>query len=202
MPWILEWSHPVKLDLEELQHWVEGATYPFIIYADHRNLKWLRTVNAQTPYSPNTPFFKNPFLRPGSENTEADAMSCQYFLRQIPPVHDQFYHLLVFSMHWFGKWVNRIRTHCHSISQRGLLLTISSSLPNSVHVLLCRHILLQKPEIQLPNAHMSLMLSLKWYRTCYAPNTSCRQTHVPAHTVPPMALHCHGFNHWHAQIPK
>ncbi|KAI2661314.1 Transposon Tf2-6 polyprotein [Labeo rohita] len=51
----------IKLALEEWRHWLEGASHPFTILTDHRNLEYLRS--AKITY------------RPGSQNTKADALS-------------------------------------------------------------------------------------------------------------------------------
>lgn len=34
----------VKLALEEWRHWLEGAEQPFLVWTDHRNLEYLRSV--------------------------------------------------------------------------------------------------------------------------------------------------------------
>lgn len=42
----------VKLALEERRHWLTGATYPFVILTDHKNLEYLHTakrLNASLP---------------------------------------------------------------------------------------------------------------------------------------------------------
>lgn len=35
----------VKLALEELWHWLEGSKVPFVVWADHENLEYIRTAN-------------------------------------------------------------------------------------------------------------------------------------------------------------
>lgn len=34
----------IKLTLEEWRDWLEGAEQPFIVWTDHKNLAYLRTV--------------------------------------------------------------------------------------------------------------------------------------------------------------
>lgn len=35
----------MKLALEEWRHWLEGATHPFTVLTDHKNLEYLRSLN-------------------------------------------------------------------------------------------------------------------------------------------------------------
>lgn len=52
-----EWNYDVgirellamKLALEEGQHWLEGATYPFSVLTDHKNLEYLRSAKCLNP---------------------------------------------------------------------------------------------------------------------------------------------------------
>lgn len=38
-----------KLALEELKHWLEGTRHPFVVYTDHRNLKYLCEAKRLNP---------------------------------------------------------------------------------------------------------------------------------------------------------
>lgn len=39
----------VKLPMDKWWHWLEGATYPFVVLTDHKNLKYLRTAECLNP---------------------------------------------------------------------------------------------------------------------------------------------------------
>lgn len=70
----------VKLALEEWRHWLEGATHPFVIFTDHKNLDYLRTAKRLTPRQARWSLFFTRFhftlsYRPRSKNTKADALS-------------------------------------------------------------------------------------------------------------------------------
>ncbi|KAL2083752.1 hypothetical protein ACEWY4_021525 [Coilia grayii] len=39
----------VKLALEEWQHWLEGASVPFIVWTDHKNLEYIRSAKRLNP---------------------------------------------------------------------------------------------------------------------------------------------------------
>lgn len=70
----------VKLALEEWRHWLEGATHPFIIFTNHKNLEYLCTAKHLTPSQACWSLFFSRFqfmlsYRPGSRNTKKDALS-------------------------------------------------------------------------------------------------------------------------------
>ena len=39
----------VKLALEEWRHWLEGASVPFLVWTDHKNLQYIRTAKRLNP---------------------------------------------------------------------------------------------------------------------------------------------------------
>ncbi len=39
----------MKLALEEWRHWLEGATHPFLVLTDHKNLEYLRSAKRLKP---------------------------------------------------------------------------------------------------------------------------------------------------------
>ncbi|XP_068504911.1 uncharacterized protein [Syngnathus scovelli] len=70
----------VKLALEEWRHWLEGATTPFIVWTDHRNLEYLRSAKRLNARQARWALFFDRFefslsYRPGSRNAKADALS-------------------------------------------------------------------------------------------------------------------------------
>ncbi len=72
----------MKLALEEWHHWLEGATHPFIVLTDHKNLEYLRSAKRLNPRQARWALFFTRFrftvtYRPGTKNTKADALSCQ-----------------------------------------------------------------------------------------------------------------------------
>ncbi|KAL0151631.1 hypothetical protein M9458_053032, partial [Cirrhinus mrigala] len=72
-----------KLALEEWQHWLEGATHPFTIITDHKNLQYLREARRLNPRQARWALFLTRFnfiimYRPGSKNIPADALSRQF----------------------------------------------------------------------------------------------------------------------------
>ncbi|KAL0172764.1 hypothetical protein M9458_033075, partial [Cirrhinus mrigala] len=73
----------IKLALEEWRHWLEGATYPFTIITDHKNLQYLREARRLNPRQARWALFLTRFnfsitYRPGSKNIPADALSRQF----------------------------------------------------------------------------------------------------------------------------
>ena len=67
----------VKLALEEWRHWLEGASQPFLVWTDHKNLEYIR--QAKRLNSRQALFF-NRFsfslsYRPGSRNVKPDVLS-------------------------------------------------------------------------------------------------------------------------------
>ncbi|KAG1926787.1 retrotransposable element [Pimephales promelas] len=72
----------MKLALEEWRHWLEGASEPFIVLTDHKNLEYLRSAKRLNPRQARWALFSTRFnftvtYRPGSKNTKADALSRQ-----------------------------------------------------------------------------------------------------------------------------
>lgn len=72
---------PIKLDLEEWRHWLEGAAHPFTILTDYKNLQYLREAKCLNPRQARWVLFFTRFeftisYRPGSRNIKADALSC------------------------------------------------------------------------------------------------------------------------------
>lgn len=67
------------LALQEWRHWLEGATHPFIVWTDHKNLAYLRTQDMLTVsiLDRRTGLCSH---RPGSCNTKPDALSHQFTL--------------------------------------------------------------------------------------------------------------------------
>lgn len=39
----------VKLEMDEWQHWLEGATHPFVVLTDYKNLEYLRMAECLKP---------------------------------------------------------------------------------------------------------------------------------------------------------
>ncbi|KAI2642436.1 Transposon Tf2-8 polyprotein [Labeo rohita] len=73
----------IKLALEEWRHWLEGATHPFTIITDHKNLQYLREARRLNPRQARWALFLTRFnftitYRPGSKNVPADALSRQF----------------------------------------------------------------------------------------------------------------------------
>ncbi|KAI2660106.1 Transposon Tf2-8 polyprotein [Labeo rohita] len=73
----------IKLALEEWRHWLEGATHPFTIITDHKNLQYLREARRLNPRQAHWALFLTRFhftitYRPGSKNVPADAFSRQF----------------------------------------------------------------------------------------------------------------------------
>ena len=70
----------VKLALEEWRHWLEGATHPFIIWTDHKNLEYIKKAKRFNSRQARWALFFNRFsfslsYRPGSRNIKTDALS-------------------------------------------------------------------------------------------------------------------------------
>ncbi len=72
----------MKLALEEWRHWLEGATHPFLVLTDHKNLEYLRSAKRLNPRQARWSLFFTRFrftvtYRLGTKNTKADALSRQ-----------------------------------------------------------------------------------------------------------------------------
>ncbi|KAK3538406.1 hypothetical protein QTP86_001748 [Hemibagrus guttatus] len=70
----------VKLALEKLRHWLEGAKHPFTILTDHKNLENLWAAKRLSPRQARWALFFTRFYftisyRPGSKNVKADVLS-------------------------------------------------------------------------------------------------------------------------------
>ncbi|KAL0146463.1 hypothetical protein M9458_058231 [Cirrhinus mrigala] len=73
----------VKAGIEEWRHWLEGATHPFQVITDHKNLEYIRGVKRLSPCQARWALFFTRFqftvtYRPGSKNSKADALSRRY----------------------------------------------------------------------------------------------------------------------------
>lgn len=73
----------IKAAFEEWRHWLEGATHPFLVLTDHRNLEYLRSAKRLNPRQARWALFFTRFnfsitYRPGSKNTKADSLSRQH----------------------------------------------------------------------------------------------------------------------------
>ncbi|CAJ1057674.1 uncharacterized protein LOC108874699, partial [Xyrichtys novacula] len=66
--------------LQEWRHWLEGASQPFLIWTDHKNLQYLRSARRLNPRQARWSLFLSRFnftlsYRPGSRNLKPDALS-------------------------------------------------------------------------------------------------------------------------------
>lgn len=52
----------VKMALEEWWHWLEGASQPFVVWPDQKNIKYLKSVKRMS-------------TRPRSKNVKCDALA-------------------------------------------------------------------------------------------------------------------------------
>lgn len=73
----------MKLALEEWCHCLEGAAHPFLVLIDHKNLEYLKTAKRFNSRQSWWALFFTRFqfilaYHPGSRNTKADTLSCQY----------------------------------------------------------------------------------------------------------------------------
>ena len=69
--------------LEEWRHWLEGASVPFQVWTDHKNLEYLQTPKQLTPRQARWALFFGRFnfhlaYRPGSKNINPDALSRRF----------------------------------------------------------------------------------------------------------------------------
>ncbi len=70
----------MKAAFEEWRHWLEGASHPFTVLTDHRNLEYLKSAKRLNHRQARWSLFFTRFdfritYRPGSQNTKADALS-------------------------------------------------------------------------------------------------------------------------------
>ena len=82
----------VKLALDEWRHWLEGATVPFLVWTDHKNLEYIRTARRLNSRQSRWSLFFTWFnfilsYRPGSRNAKPDALS-RVFQKAEAPVED------------------------------------------------------------------------------------------------------------------
>ncbi len=73
----------MKAAFEEWRHWLEGATFPFLVLTDHRNLEYIRSAKRLNPRQARWSLFFSRFefkvtYRTGSKNGKADALSRQF----------------------------------------------------------------------------------------------------------------------------
>lgn len=48
---VVDWELlAMKAAFEEWRHWLEGATHPFVVLTDHKNLEYLRTAKRLNPH--------------------------------------------------------------------------------------------------------------------------------------------------------
>ncbi|KAK3539497.1 hypothetical protein QTP70_009038 [Hemibagrus guttatus] len=79
----------VEAELEELQHWLEGAHHPFLVLTDHRNLEYLCSAKWLNPRQAWWALFFTRFefsvtYCPGTKNSKADALSRQFKAQSEP----------------------------------------------------------------------------------------------------------------------
>uniref|UniRef100_A0A8C7TWP6 Gypsy retrotransposon integrase-like protein 1 n=1 Tax=Oncorhynchus mykiss TaxID=8022 RepID=A0A8C7TWP6_ONCMY len=70
----------IRLALGEWRQWLEGATVPFVVWTDHRNLEYIRSAKRLNARQARWALFFARFefvisYRPGSKNTKPDALS-------------------------------------------------------------------------------------------------------------------------------
>ncbi|KAI3356793.1 hypothetical protein L3Q82_003459 [Scortum barcoo] len=73
----------IKVALEEWHHWLEGAEQSFIVWTDHKNLEYLKSVKRLNSRQARWALFFGRFrftlsYRPGSQNAKPDALSRLY----------------------------------------------------------------------------------------------------------------------------
>ena len=69
--------------LKEWRHWLEGASQPFVVLSDHKNLTYIRSAKRLSPRQSRWALFLTRFdfsitYKPGSQNVRADALSRQF----------------------------------------------------------------------------------------------------------------------------
>jgi len=70
----------IRLALGEWRQWLEGATVPFVVWTDHKNLEYIRSAKRLNARQARWALFFARFefvisYRPGSKNTKPDALS-------------------------------------------------------------------------------------------------------------------------------
>ncbi|KAI3363566.1 hypothetical protein L3Q82_012177 [Scortum barcoo] len=81
----------VKLALEEWQHWLEGASPPFIIWTDHRNLEYLKSAKRLNARQAHWSLIFSRFnfslsYCPDFKSAKPDALSRMFFPEEEPAV--------------------------------------------------------------------------------------------------------------------
>lgn len=79
----------VKLALEEWRHWLEGATVPFVVWTDHKNLEYIQSARRLSSRQRRWALFFGRFnftlsYRPGSRNVKPDALSRVFQKEEAP----------------------------------------------------------------------------------------------------------------------
>ncbi len=77
----------MKAPIEEWRHWLEGSTDPFQVIRNHKNLEYINSAKRLNPRQALWSIFFTRFqftvtYRPGSKNSESDALSRQNDLPQ------------------------------------------------------------------------------------------------------------------------
>ena len=72
-----------KLALEEWRHWLEGTKVPFLVWTDHRNIKYIRSAKRLNSRKASWSLFFDRFnftlsYRPGSRNLKPEALPRQF----------------------------------------------------------------------------------------------------------------------------
>lgn len=79
----------VKLALEEWRHWLEGSRVPFLVWTDHKNLEYIRSVKRSNSRQARWALFFGRFhfnisYRPGSKNSNDCPEALLFVLRGSP----------------------------------------------------------------------------------------------------------------------
>ncbi|KAG1962189.1 retrotransposable element [Pimephales promelas] len=79
----------IRLALGEWRQWLEGATIPFVVWTDHRNLEYIRSAKRLNARQARWALFFARFefvisYRPGSKNTKPDALSRLFDSPEVP----------------------------------------------------------------------------------------------------------------------
>lgn len=91
----------IKLALEELRRWLEGAKHLFTVWTDHKNLQYLHDAKHLNPHQSCWPLFFTIFdfkiaYHPGSKNERADAWS--FFTHSMRTSNIQYLSLIPVSL--------------------------------------------------------------------------------------------------------
>ncbi|KAL0185788.1 hypothetical protein M9458_017458, partial [Cirrhinus mrigala] len=97
----------VKLALEEWRHWLEGSGVPFIVWTDHKNLEYIRSVKRLNSRQARWALFFGRFdfsisYRPGSKNIKPNALSRIFDHSEQPPSPESIIpgRLVVSTLSW------------------------------------------------------------------------------------------------------